>query len=227
MTAEASPTRREARRNSLYEKVMAAAIASFASAGFEGTTIPEVMQRAGVGAGSLYRLFPSKEALFNAAFRDAKGRMARAVEVALTAALLSGARDADDAARARATFDALWDALVAFAAEEPVTFRFLELHHHAAHLDPESQRLERAVLEPLRALVVDFQARGVLRGDVPAEAVIAFVWGALVGLVKAETLGYLRLAGAIAETTRDACFRAFAVPHHDPGARAAKKKRRT
>lgn len=208
MIAEATPTRRVERRTELYSRIIGAAVACYAASGFEGTTVPQVMERAGVGAGSLYRLFPGKEALFNAAFREAKGAMARAVQGALALAVLSPSTD--DAEGAKATFDALWAALVSFAAREPVTFRFLELHHHAPHLDAESAHLERAVLEPMAALVAELQARGVLRDEVPPAAVIAFVWGALVGLVKAETLGYLELTGPLAEATRDACFRAFA-----------------
>src|SRR5690349_13359187 len=55
--------------------VLDAALALFAERGYAGTTIPDVMAKASVGAGSLYRLFPSKEALANEVFREAKRRL--------------------------------------------------------------------------------------------------------------------------------------------------------
>src|SRR5438552_17394387 len=67
-----------ARQEATSRRVLEAALALFAERGYHGTSIPSVMDRARVGAGSLYRLFPSKEALVNAVFRDAKGRLERA-----------------------------------------------------------------------------------------------------------------------------------------------------
>ena len=57
------PMRADARRNR--ELILAAADAAFAD---EGLAVPvdEIARRAGVGAGTLYRHFPTKEALFEA-----------------------------------------------------------------------------------------------------------------------------------------------------------------
>ncbi|HEY4116751.1 MAG TPA: helix-turn-helix domain-containing protein, partial [Byssovorax sp.] len=101
------------------DRILAAALSLFAEYGVHGTTIPLVMERAGVGGGSLYRVFPSKEALVNAAFRDAKRRL----EAALVDGLVLDAAP-------RALFDDFWARLTAFARREPVAFRFLELQDH-------------------------------------------------------------------------------------------------
>jgi AcrR family transcriptional regulator len=55
--------RADARRNR--EKVLRAARAAFAKSGYD-VPLDEIAARAGVGAGTVYRHFPSKEALFEA-----------------------------------------------------------------------------------------------------------------------------------------------------------------
>lgn len=65
--AEPKPTRRplraDARRNR--EKVLHAARDAFAASGYD-VPLDEIAARAGVGPGTVYRHFPSKEALFEA-----------------------------------------------------------------------------------------------------------------------------------------------------------------
>jgi AcrR family transcriptional regulator len=65
--ATARPLRADARRNRA--KVLEAARAAFAA---EGLAVPldEIARRAGVGAGTVYRHFPTKEALFEAVVVD-------------------------------------------------------------------------------------------------------------------------------------------------------------
>jgi AcrR family transcriptional regulator len=63
LDVDSPPLRADARRNR--ELILAAADAAFAD---EGLTVPvdEIARRAGVGTGTLYRHFPTKEALFEA-----------------------------------------------------------------------------------------------------------------------------------------------------------------
>ena len=202
------------RRDELFSRVIDAALGLFAERGYSGTSIPDVMAKAGIGAGSLYRLFESKEALVNAVFRDAKRRLERA--------LRDGLRD-DLAPRER--FDELWARLGAFARNEPVAFRFLELQDHAPYLDGESRQVELTVLAPIVAACLDLQRRGVFRDGVGADVIMAFVWGAFVGLLKAERLGYVKLAPTALDVAGDACWRAFATGHTATQGRKQKWKR--
>jgi AcrR family transcriptional regulator len=203
----------ELRRASVETRVLDAALELFAERGYHGTSVPSVMERAGVGGGSLYRLFESKEVLVNAVFRDAKGR------------LQSALHDAVPVGRPpRALFDELWARLAAFARAEPLRFRFLELQDHTPYLDGESRQLELAVLAPILLAVMDYQRRGLLRADVEPPVIMAFVWGAFVGLVKSERLGYVKLGPAAFDAARDACWRAFVSP--DPIAEPPLEKKR-
>ncbi len=64
-TLIARPKRADARRN--YEKVLAAAREAFAEGG-ESTALEEIARRAGVGIGTLYRHFPTRQALLEALY---------------------------------------------------------------------------------------------------------------------------------------------------------------
>jgi AcrR family transcriptional regulator len=68
------PKRADARRN--YDKVLAAARGAFAEGG-EATSLEEIARRAGVGIGTLYRHFPTRQALLEALYIDEVEEMCR------------------------------------------------------------------------------------------------------------------------------------------------------
>ncbi|WP_369245731.1 TetR/AcrR family transcriptional regulator [Streptomyces sp. R41] len=59
------PMRADARRN--YERLLKAAAEAFAEHG-EGASLDDIAKRAGVGSGTLYRHFPTRQALLEAAY---------------------------------------------------------------------------------------------------------------------------------------------------------------
>src|SRR5262249_37789581 len=58
------------------DQILVAAVELFAERGFHGTTVPDIATRAKVGAGTIYRYFPSKEALVNTLYQVHKERLA-------------------------------------------------------------------------------------------------------------------------------------------------------
>lgn len=75
------PLRADARRNR--EKILAAAMAAFREAGID-SQVEDIARRAGVGIGTVYRHFPTKEALVTALAEEHFERLAGIVEDALT-----------------------------------------------------------------------------------------------------------------------------------------------
>ena len=71
------PKRADARRN--YEKVLAAAREEFAEGG-ESTALEQIARRAGVGIGTLYRHFPTRQALLEAVYLEEVEEVCRAAE---------------------------------------------------------------------------------------------------------------------------------------------------
>jgi AcrR family transcriptional regulator len=71
------PKRADARRN--YEKVLTAAREAFAEGG-ESTALEEIARRAGVGIGTLYRHFPTRQALLEALYVDEVEEVCRSAD---------------------------------------------------------------------------------------------------------------------------------------------------
>ncbi len=75
--------RADARRN--YGKLLSAAAEAFAEHGADDVSLEQVAKRAGVGIGTLYRHFPTRQALLEAVYRDqVKALRARADELIAT-----------------------------------------------------------------------------------------------------------------------------------------------
>ena len=163
------------------EAILQAALELFADRGFHGTAVPLVAERAGVGAGTLYRYFESKEALVNALYQRWKSRFG---EVLLE-------RFPVDAAP-RAQFHEFWQRMVRFAVENPRAALFLELHHHQPYIDAESRAIEERMLLALRAFITRAQEQQILKRFDPA-LLLAVAYGAFTGLMKEYWLGRVDL----------------------------------
>jgi AcrR family transcriptional regulator len=78
--AQVRPMRADARRN--YERLLKVAAQAFAEHG-ENASLDDIAKRAGVGSGTLYRHFPTRQALLEAAYVDRiEALAARADELA-------------------------------------------------------------------------------------------------------------------------------------------------
>ena len=60
--------RADAQRN--YAKLLSAASAAFVESGADDVSLEEIARRAGVGIGTLYRHFPTRQALLEAVYQD-------------------------------------------------------------------------------------------------------------------------------------------------------------
>ncbi|MFI1106057.1 TetR/AcrR family transcriptional regulator [Streptomyces melanogenes] len=76
------PLRADARRNR--EKILSAAVRVFAEEGLEAH-LERIAKEAGVGSGTLYRNFPTREALIEAAYRNELSRLCEAASELLAA----------------------------------------------------------------------------------------------------------------------------------------------
>jgi AcrR family transcriptional regulator len=162
MTARGRPLRADAERNRL--RVLEVAQAVFAS---EGLAVPidEIARRAGLGVGTLYRHFPTKEALFEA------------IVIGRMQALVEEARECRKAKDAGAAFFAILsrmveegavkrdflDALAAMGSDVARTLGALKKELHAA-LDLALKRAQRAKA---------------VRRDVDVREVLALVMGTM------------------------------------------------
>jgi AcrR family transcriptional regulator len=82
LTGDDRPLRADAQRNR--EQLLAAAVAAFSRSGPQAT-LESIARAAGVGIGTLYRHFPSREALIDAAYRSELARLCDSVPGLLAA----------------------------------------------------------------------------------------------------------------------------------------------
>ncbi len=163
------------------DAILDAALELFVERGFHGTAVPEVADRAGVGAGTIYRYFASKEALVNALYQQYKGEL-----VALTMQGL--ALDAP----AKQLVHHFWTRLADFAKKKPRAYAFLELHHHSNYLDAQSIAIEQRIIDMGVRFIQAAQTRGELK-PLPPMLLIAILTGAFVGMVRKAWEGKLEL----------------------------------
>jgi AcrR family transcriptional regulator len=154
------------------EAILDAALELFVERGFYGTAVPEIADKAGVGAGTIYRYFESKEALVNAIYRQEKLHFAQVVLDGFPAT-----------ATTREQFRMLWMRMAKFATEHTDAFIFLELHHHARYLDAESRAVENRMLDLFTGVVTNAQARGELKAGEP-KLLMGLVMGGFVGVIR-------------------------------------------
>ncbi len=155
----ARPKRADARRN--YEKVLTAAREAFAEGG-ESTALEEIARRAGVGIGTLYRHFPTRQALLEALYVN------EVEEVCRSAAQVDG----DDPWEALSVwFERLMGYL---ATKRALAHELLNYLDQDAALFQESRASLFAAGEPLLKRA---QEAGVVRPDVEFSEVMHMVIG--------------------------------------------------
>ena len=160
MNKTAQPMRADARRNR--SLILAAAEEAFAEEGL-GVPVDEIARRAGVGTGTLYRHFPTKEALFQAVVLE------HMAEVAAEAR-----RRADSEQPGQALFDFL-----AYLAVEGAAKRNLVDALLGAGIDVKSGAPEsKAAIESAFQVLLDrAQEAGQIRADVTLTDLFGLVMG--------------------------------------------------
>jgi AcrR family transcriptional regulator len=153
------PKRADARRN--YEKVLAAAREAFAEGG-ESTALEEIARRAGVGIGTLYRHFPTRQALVEALYLDEVEEVCRS----------AGELDCADPWEA---LNRWFERFIGYiATKRALTHELLNYLDYDAPLFRDCRAQLFAAGEPLLARAQD---AGVVRGDVNIAQVIQMVVG--------------------------------------------------
>lgn len=175
--------RSDARRNR--ERILHAATAAFGAA--DAVSLEAIARDAGVGIGTLYRHFPSREALVEAVYR------AELAEVADAAQVLLGAHPPVQALR-------LWmDRYAAFVAAKRGMAESLRAIFETGAVAQSDTRT--AVLAAVDALLTAGAADGGLRGDVPADDVVTALLGIMLASgspEQSQRMFDLLLAGLVA-----------------------------
>lgn len=167
--AESPPLRAHARRNR--DKLLVAARAAFAADG-DGASLEGIARAADVGIGTLYRHFPTREALVEAVYA------AELDQITAAPAALLEAHPPDRALR-------LWmDQYAGFVAAKRAIMGTLRAGWASGRITPPTRERITAAIESMLRPAAE---AGTLRGDVEADDVTAMLLGIFLSTTVSET----------------------------------------
>jgi AcrR family transcriptional regulator len=152
------------------QRLVAVAVKLFAERGFEGTSVQELVEAAGVTKGAMYHYFASKDDLLFEIYHRLLGTQTERLSAI-------GEGPGTAAQRVRAAAVDVVETTLQSIDEAIVFFRSI-------HMLPQEKRAEvraerRQYHERFRALVEEGQRDGDLRGDVSSDIAVHFFFGAV------------------------------------------------
>ena len=188
--------------------ILAAALHLIARSGLHDTPIAAVAQEAGVGAGTVYRYFPSKEAMINALYLELLDEQNRAVgaDVGLRAERSAEAAS-DIAADTRSAMWRAWSGLARWHLDRPEASSVMHQCRASGILSAATREHEQRTKAVGLAQFREAIARGVLR-DVHLHVFWALFTGPITALAEARSAGELDVTEAVLRATFDGVCRA-------------------
>jgi AcrR family transcriptional regulator len=199
MVAPRSKRGRPADRQDRRESIMDAALHCFVERGYHGTSMPEIAEKANIAAGTIYHYFDSKEALVNALYRSWKTNVAQRVLTHFP-----------QTAPVREQFRVMWNEMISFAQGAPAAFAFIETHNHASYLDAESRAIDRNMHTFAHGIIQRAQREGLVK-PLDAWVLMELIFGAFIGLMRADWEGRITLSDDVIRDAEQACWDAIAV----------------
>jgi TetR/AcrR family transcriptional regulator, mexCD-oprJ operon repressor len=191
---------RPALRDHIAVAILDAAAAVLAERG-EAASMADVAEAAGVGRATLYRYFPSRDALLDALVENAIGE----IRDRIAGAELEKVPVQEGVAR-------LARALVTAGSKYLALMPHGAFGHQRQHTKGEDERL---VVEPLLALIRRGIAEGILRDDLPAETLLEMFGRLNLAAIDRVTRDHIGVEQASAEVTSVFLHGALAPAPHD------------
>lgn len=151
-------------------RVLDAAVDLFARQGFDGTSVAEVVTKAGVAKGGFYHHFASKEALLYEVYGDLIALQLDAMDAIL-------ARDVPPADTLRALIVSLVETTAAKAQQALVFWR--EMNKLGDERTAEYRKARRRYHDAVRRLVKDAQAAGQFRAVASPDMITFTIFGVI------------------------------------------------
>jgi len=166
-------------------QILDAALSLIAETGFHGAGMAALAKLAGVPVGTMYRHFPSKEALIHDLYREIKERLHAQMALGF-----------DPALSVQQRVFTLWNNLFDFYQANPESFTFLEQYGSSPFLRELKSELRAATPQPLKDLFDEGYRTGILK-PLPPELLHALLNGPIIALVNT-----LRHDGAVLSPER-------------------------
>jgi len=179
------------------DDIIRASLDLIAEHGFHGAPIAMIAEKAGVGAGTIYRYFENKDVLITELYRE--------LERKLIAALTEGYSDEKSI---RERFIYLYSKLFKYFISHPINFRFLEQYYNSPY--GVSLRRDKIMSKSAKSdIFMDLFEQGIRQQvlkDLPLFMQAALAFGPLIILVRDHTLGLIVLDDELITKSIEACW---------------------
>jgi AcrR family transcriptional regulator len=179
------------------DEIVRAALELIAEHGFHGAPMAMIADRAGVGAGTIYRYFENKDVLINGLYQD--------LEVKIFQAVLDGYGPEKPL---RDRFMHVGATLLRYFIDNALDFRFLEQYHNSPYgVEHRRDKIlgKKEENNCFRALFEEGVAHQVMK-DFPLPILFALFFGPVLSVARDHVLGFIRLDAALIEQTVGACW---------------------
>ena len=179
------------------DEIVRAALELIAEHGFHGAPMAMIADKAGVGAGTIYRYFENKDVLISELYRELEERIYTTVQAGYSP---------DKPIRERFLY--LGAAVLGYCIANPLDFRFLEQFHNSPYgVACRRDKLlgERKERDSYRELFEEGVAQQVVK-DFPLFVLCALTFGPLLAVARDHILGFIVLDDELILRTIEACW---------------------
>ena len=179
------------------ETILDATLELIGEQGFHGTPISAIAKRAGVGAGTIYRYWESKEELINALYVREKTR--------INAQVLNGVHAGLSVRDAMAL---MFRNVLAARQVDPTRWRFMDQYYNSPFIGDDTKR----VREQLMAEYVEIMGRGIREGvirDMPMPVLMSLIFGPVTQLALAAQDDAFTLDDAVVDQAFESVWRSI------------------
>lgn len=179
------------------EAVMEAALDLFVERGFHGAPTSLIADRAGVGVGTIYRYFKSKEELIHCLFNELHLRFHRRFP-----------EQFEEGAPLQERLTLLLGRLLLVFIDSPREFRYLEQYHYSPFADLERPEIPSEEQSAISRVLKEGRDTGLFReGPLPVLQAIAL--GPIISLAKEHIAGRLTVDETTSRLATGACWEAL------------------
>lgn len=179
------------------DDIIRAALELIAEFGFHGAPMALIAEKAGVGAGTIYRYFESKDILIIELYRELEDKLLEALREGFP-----------DEKPMRERFLHIGTTLLRYCISHPLYFRYMEQYHNSPY--GASLRKDRLINKSggqnmFKTLMEEGTAQQVVK-DLPLFVHSALAFGPLISLARDHVLGLITLDEDLIAKSIEACW---------------------
>jgi AcrR family transcriptional regulator len=179
------------------EEIVKASLELIAEHGFHGAPMAMIAERAGVGAGTIYRYFENKDVLITELYRELEERIYPVIQLEYA-----------PEKQIRERFIHLCTALVRYFILNPLDFRFLEQFFNSPYgVACRRDKLlgQKEGCDVFRELFEDGISHQAMKG-LPLVILFALTFGPILAVARDHILGFITLDDELITQTVEACW---------------------